>query len=127
MTSLSAGGERGPDRRAPLLGDDDYRLSMRLAPRRARGEDPDLRTVLLHRLSDTDKAVARRGLKDQNSIGIFCEPCGSWARHPRGQSLPQVYTCGGCGRRFRVETLVYEEIEQARTDAPTRPGSEETS
>lgn len=91
------------------LDPDDFELSMKIS-RRARDDvgNQFLRSLLIHRLTTTLKAVLRRPLKPGGGLGLYCEACDLW------QSMVQVPTfaaCAGCGRRYRVELVIYEEIE----------------
>jgi hypothetical protein len=93
------------------LDDDDYNLSMKIS-RRAHGEaagDRDLRSLLVHRLTVTLKAVLRRPLGGGGKFSLYCEFCDRW------ESLvgaPAVASCSTCERLFRLEFAIYEEVEQ---------------
>jgi hypothetical protein len=89
---------------------DDYHLSMRISrrPRHETAGDESLRSLIVHRLSDTTKAVFRRSLRRGN-VSEYCESCDSWdKRHDEG--LPEEWRCRDCDRLFRLEFAVYEEI-----------------
>lgn len=88
--------------------DEDYRLSMRVSPR-GKIDSAELRQLLINRLSDTDKAVLRRSLR-KNNLGAYCEFCERWTARDL-DDVPDVFQCSGCERRFRIELVVYEEIE----------------
>ena len=94
----------------PLLGPEDHKLSMRISPR---ARDPraneGLRSLLVHRLTEGAKLVWRRSLRDEDQGSFFCEPCGQWTRldEPRVE-----ITCHGCGRVYRAEFAVYEEMAE---------------
>ena len=90
------------------LNDDDYQLSMRISQRPRGGEREPLRDMLVHRLSDTLKLVFRRGLRS-NEVSSFCESCDKW-QPGAGDALPAEVRCEGCGRTFRLELAIYEEI-----------------
>lgn len=94
-----------------LLNDGDWKLSMRLS-RRGRLNSDALRSLLIHRLSDTPKAVVRRSLRHElhNSLSVFCEACERWVSLPEG-AITSEFGCTLCDRRFRVELVVYEQIK----------------
>jgi hypothetical protein len=90
------------------LKDDDYQLSMKIA-RRGKLDSPDLRSLIVNRLTDTLKVILRRPLSDKaRSYGVFCEHCQRWNN---ATEVPEELTCDGCNRRFRIETVIYAEIE----------------
>lgn len=92
-----------------LLSEADWRLSMRISPRAKRDADNQgLRGLLLHRFSDTNKAVARVGLRN-HTISIYCEACDTWTRLD-DFPLDYEYDCS-CGRSYRAELVVFEEVE----------------
>lgn len=88
---------------------DDHQLSMRISrrPARAAPELPGLRTLLVHRLSSTVKAVLRRGLRHGN-LGLHCQPCNEW--FPMHEA-PESVCCPTCKRLYRVELVIYEEVQ----------------
>jgi hypothetical protein len=91
------------------LDPDDHRLSMKIAPR-SRGEEPEgLRTLIIHRFSDTMKLVVRRGIRT-GKLGSYCEDCDSWDREPLAEEVPVEFRCNGCSRVFRLEFAVYEDV-----------------
>jgi hypothetical protein len=94
-------------RTAVPVKDEDYRLSMAMSPR-GRIPSDELRQLVVNRLSDTEKAVLRRSLS-RDKISVFCEPCRRWTSAVN--DVPDVYQCERCGRRYRIEFVVYEEIE----------------
>lgn len=91
------------------MDEDDYRLSMRISPRAKRDVDnEDLRTLVIHRFTDTAKAVARIGVRT-GEVSVFCEPCDEWCRLGTDQ-FPARWTCPWCGRTFAMEFAVMEEL-----------------
>lgn len=88
--------------------DEDYKLSMRIAPR---GKIPSdgLRQLLVNRLSDTYKAVFRRPLRSGAHLSCFCEECSTWTRHV---DFALEWTCPRCSTSYRIEFAVYEEVEK---------------
>lgn len=94
------------------LSESDHKLSMQISPRRRRHAEPEvLRTLMVHRLTNSEKLVLRRSLGSDNVSG-FCEPCGLWtltmADDPEyGVEL----SCTDCRRRFRFEFAIYEEVD----------------
>lgn len=94
--------------REPLLGKDDWKLSMRISrkPRSSTGNLP-MRSMLVHRLRTRAKAVLRLPLSqglNSSSYGRFCEPCGEWTRVT---GATESFTCDGCGRVYVIEFAVY--------------------
>lgn len=92
---------------------DDYALSMGISPR-GKIDSEDLRQLMVNRLTKTQKAALRRSLrgpdrKTGEPFGLYCEPCRSWWKR---KDVPEIAVCGKCGRRYRVELVVYEEIEE---------------
>jgi PHP family Zn ribbon phosphoesterase len=82
---------------------------MRIAPRAKRTVDnADLRTLLVHRLSDTEKAVARVSLRGEEGFSLFCEPCMSWTS--REDDMRMAWKCPRCGRVYMTEFIVLEEV-----------------
>lgn len=92
------------------LDGDDYRLSMKVSLR-GKVDAADLRSLLVNRLSDTEKVVMRRPLRQigKPTMSAFCEPCDMWVDGPRG--FPEEWDCPKCGRTYRVETVIYEEVD----------------
>jgi hypothetical protein len=86
----------------------DYKLSMTVSrrPRTPRPDEDQLRTLLVHRLTNTKKAVGRVSLRD-GAIGIYCENCRHWTRI---DEFPVDFDCA-CGSKYRMELAVYEEVE----------------
>lgn len=90
------------------LDDADYRLSGKISRRSPTLPDPPgLRTLMVHRLSDSFKAILRRALHS-HEISVFCEACEKWTH---SKTLPGEWHCTTCDRRYRVEFVIYEEIE----------------
>jgi rubredoxin len=96
------------------LNDDDYRLSMAVAarPKQPRPGDETLRTLLIHRLSDTTKLIWRRALRFDN-MGAFCEPCQRWTIRIEEDhdEIDTRWHCPECNRRYRLEFAVFEEVD----------------
>lgn len=93
------------------LSNEDHELSM-VTARRGKIDSADLRQLFVNRLTATKKAILRRGLrtdlKKPNPFGLYCEPCKRWWPRP---DIPEIAVCGKCGRRYRMEFVVYEEIQ----------------
>lgn len=89
------------------LSDDDHQLSMRTS-RRARQDPDDLRSLLVHRLRNTLKAVCRLPLRG-GSESVYCEPCNRWT--PLHAQPPSEWTCPRCSRRYAMEYAVYAEVD----------------
>lgn len=92
---------------------DDYELSTQVSPR-GKIDSDWLRQLMVNRLTKTQKAVLRRSLrgpdrKTGEPFGLYCEPCKTWWKR---LEVPEVAVCGKCGRRYRVELVVYEEIKE---------------
>ena len=84
-------------------------LSMRISPRARRPEDNEgLRSLIVHRLSDTTKAVARISLRGGN-VSVLCENCTQWMPIPDDE-FPTRWRCALCERVFEMEFAVLEEI-----------------
>ncbi len=95
--------------RPRLMNQDDYTLSMRISPRARRSEDNEgLRTLLVLRLSDTQKAVARLSLREGH-VSVLCEPCGIWQPAPHDE-FPLEWRCNQCERLYAMEFAVLEEV-----------------
>lgn len=99
--------EAARDRR--LMSSADYKLSMAVSrrPRTPRSDEDRLRSLLVHRLSETRKAIGRVSLRD-GSLSIFCESCQRWTRID--DEFPVDFDCA-CGSRYRMELVAYEEVE----------------
>lgn len=96
------------------LAPDDWKLSMRLSPRARNPEYNDgLRSLLIHRLSDTMKLTGRRALRREERVAWFCEPCDRWVTREDDltNGLPTKVVCPDCERHYRLELAVYEEID----------------
>lgn len=99
---------------------EDYRLSMRISPR-GRIDSPELRQLLVNRLSATTKAVLRRSLRFDN-VSVYCERCNHW-QVLKGDDLNE-WTCAMCGARYRMEFAVYEQIDPEEiTDGESHSGN----
>jgi hypothetical protein len=92
----------------------DWRLSMRISPRRRNEElteDDNLRSLLVHRLRDGDKAVMRvplsRSLDGGGKASILCEPCNRWVTTNGDGNL---FECD-CGRVYQMEFAVFALVE----------------
>jgi hypothetical protein len=81
---------------------------MRLSPRAKRADaNEGLRSLLVHRLRTTNKAVWRWSLRGDSS-SMFCEPCQRWAQ--LNDEPDPTWKCVECGRRYEVEMVVYSEV-----------------
>jgi hypothetical protein len=95
----------------PLLDAEDYGLSMRISPRARRDEDNEgLRTLMIHRLSDTTKAVARLSLRGGH-VSLLCENCTRWTQAP-DDNFPTTWKCPECAREFEMEFAILEEVNE---------------
>lgn len=96
------------------LDDTDFRLSMRMGRRpRGKPDEPTLRSLLIHRLSDTAKLVFRRSLR-YGQISALCEKCNEWTVSKLAGDMEELKThwsCPKCERVFRLELAVYEEVD----------------
>ncbi len=80
--------------------------------RRGRQPDPpDLRSLLVHRLSGAVKAIVRRSLRNPDHLGVFCEGCDEWSV-PTFAGTPEDFTCEGCQRHYQIEMVIYREIDE---------------
>lgn len=68
-----------------------------------------MRSLLIHRLSDTDKAVARLSFRF-GTVSMHCEPCQEWMPAP-DDDFQLRWTCPTCGRRYGMEFAVLEELD----------------
>lgn len=92
-----------------MLSDRDYRLSMRISRRPKRTDlSNGLRSLLIHRLTGTTKAVYRVQLSKEKA-NVYCEGCDSWMNDVGGPS--DIITCEHCGCAYQMEFAVYEEIK----------------
>lgn len=98
----------------PLRGRD-YQLSMRVSPRaRNDFENDGLRSLLVHRLRDAAKAVARISLKRDlatadtaDAYNVHCEPCDAWfVLRKWGEEVVHEK----CGRVYVLEMAIFSEI-----------------
>lgn len=92
------------------LSEEDYRLSMRASRKRKNPqEEPDgLRSLLVHRLRRSAKAVLRMRLSENietsNSYGVLCEPCKRWTYT---EGAGEEVECPHCGRVYVLEFAVF--------------------
>lgn len=92
----------------------DYDLSMAISPKARRAEDNEgLRSLLVHRLMDGWKAIARRAIKDEDRVMVYCEHCRHWSPVRTPDAIPTQWECGSCNRLYRMEFATYEEVEDA--------------
>lgn len=92
---------------------DDYELSRKVS-RRPRADDTEqLRSLLVHRLTVTMKAVMRRPLQPPRRVSMYCEECDKWFD---SGAFPEVTQCPGCSNVYRLEFAVYEQVERADLD-----------
>lgn len=93
------------------LDDDDWQLSMNVSRRSRLGaggdEDSLLRSLLIHRLTPSLKAILRLPLRG-GKFGLYCEACDRWTNLIEA---PPVARCPSCERMFRLEMAIYEEID----------------
>lgn len=93
------------------LDERDHELSMRISRRARRPEDNiGMRDLIVHRLSDTHKAVARISFRDK-AISVYCEPCREWAKFTEDDDFPTEWQCPMCKREYGMEFAVMEELE----------------
>lgn len=96
------------------LNQEDWRLSMRVSPRRRDGQDAhdDLRSMLVHRLRKGYKAIMRVPMSQDlqradHKSSILCEPCNRWVT-TKGDG--DIFDCA-CGRSYRMEFAVFTQVE----------------
>ncbi|MFJ4700477.1 hypothetical protein ACIP5N_22140 [Streptomyces sp. NPDC088768] len=75
--------------------------------------DEGLRSLLVHRLRDAAKAIARTPLKTNiltaglKKYSVHCEPCRAWFDLPEwGEEV----TCPKCGRLYVLELAVFSAV-----------------
>lgn len=96
-----------------MLSPEDFRLSMRVSAR-AKQELPGLRTLLIHRLRPTVKAVLRLSnsrdiaTADMDRYGAYCEQCGRWTRRP---DWADDWECPNCHTEYRIEFAVFSAVD----------------
>ena len=88
------------------MNDVDFDLSMRIS-RRGKADSEELRSLLVHRLRDTKKAVLRASLRDDR-FSIYCEPCDKWT-YADEVEWDEELDCPHCGRVYELEFSVYSE------------------
>ncbi len=87
---------------------EDWSLSRAISrPARNPQDNEGLRTLLVGRVVEGPKGVWRRTLKDEDRGNFYCEPCDRWSRQ---DAVKEFLTCGRCGRVYRVETSILEEV-----------------
>jgi hypothetical protein len=87
------------------------KLSFRIAPRAKNDADNlDLRTLLVHRLSETWKSVLRAPLRRAGRASMLCEQCDKWASVVG--DVPTEWTCPTCRTVYVMEFAVYEELSE---------------
>jgi hypothetical protein len=86
----------------------DYALSMKISRRRRRDgqEIHEQRSLLVHRLTEGNKAIYRLPLSGAPG-NIYCEPCGKWFRHGLAETLVRC----SCGQLYAMEFAVYEAVD----------------
>lgn len=94
----------------------DFQLAMAISPRSKREDElPPMRSLLVHRLVDGPKAVWRRSFSDEDKTSAYCEACRTWIRKV---PLTEEFTHEACGRVYRVEFAVLEEVMDDDGEAP---------
>ncbi len=90
-----------------MTGRRDADLERRISPpAKDPADNEGLRSLWVQRLTEGAKLVWRRSLRSAKS-SVYCEPCGRWKPVT---DIPKKWRCPGCGRRYRVEFAVYEEM-----------------
>lgn len=98
------------------LDEQDWKLSMKTSYRALADEqNQGLRTLLVHRLTSTLKAISRLSLRT-NICSVFCEACQRWVRVRSEKAFLVEWTCPSCHRLYQMEYAVYEEVEQDGED-----------
>ena len=95
----------------------DHKLSMRISPRARDGKEPqrDMRSLLVHRLRQTPKAVLR--LSNSRDLGtavagdysMYCEPCGRFFPSP---DWDDDWICPQCERYYVTEMVIMSAVEE---------------
>lgn len=98
----------------------DFRLSKSISPNGSRGAEQDtLRSLIIHRLRNTPKAILRLPLKKNiatatraANYSVYCERCQDWFTLPQwGEEVSHP----ACGRLFVLELAVFTAVPD--TDA----------
>ncbi len=89
--------------------DEDFRLSQAISrPSRDPAQNAGLRSLVVHRITPGPKGIWRRALGDETKGSLYCESCRRWFRC---DTVGEFFMCEGpCGRVFRVEFCVLEEV-----------------
>lgn len=86
----------------------DADLSRRISPPARNPEDNEyLRSLHVERLTDGEKGIWRRSLKDELKSSVYCERCARWTPV---DEFPVEWQCVRCQRFYRVEFAAYEEM-----------------
>jgi hypothetical protein len=89
----------------------DRELSTRISPRAHRPQDNEgLRRLIVNRLSDTNKAVARLSLR-RNEMSMYCEPCKEWSTDLE-EEFPEEWRCPRCRRLYLLEFAILKEVDE---------------
>jgi len=85
----------------------DYRLSMEVSPRGRQTTERPLRTLLIHRLDETDKLIYRVSLANEGKASFYCERCRRW--FPAEEPEEEV-RCPNCHVAFEIEFAIYTAV-----------------
>jgi hypothetical protein len=101
----------------------DHKLSMKVSPRaKEENRNEGLRTLILNRLRDAEKAVLRLPLKrniatadEASAYNVHCEPCDIWFRLPDWGE--EVRCPGKCKGLYVLESAVFSKVEEGGRDS----------
>lgn len=100
----------------------DYKLSMKVSPRaKEENRNEGLRTLVLNRLRDAEKAVLRLPLKrniatadEASAYSAHCETCGEWfTLREWGEEIRH----DKCGQVYVLESAVFSKVEEGGRDS----------
>ena len=101
------------------LSDADWQLSMHTSRRRREGEPEGLRSLLVHRLRRSAKAVMRMRLSNNlatsRDYGVRCEPCKKWVNT---EGAGEEFRCPHCGGLYILEYAVFSRVETGTEEQP---------
>ena len=86
----------------------DQVLTARISQSARRADIASLRRIVVGRLGDSQKAVARLSLRGA-TVSVFCETCLRWLPAPNND-FPIEWRCPACKRLYEMEFAILEEV-----------------